>query len=67
MGGRARLASDVSEITIAGGMPPERPTPNVAASWNVAPTDPRPIVRYDAFFDRTTAPCVTTSKREHGV
>jgi hypothetical protein len=25
-----------------------RPTPNVAASWNVAPTDPLPVVRYDA-------------------
>ena len=48
MGGRARLSSDVSEITSAFGMPPERPTPNCAASWNVAPTDPLPIVRYDA-------------------
>ncbi len=28
-------------------MPPERPTPHFAASWNVAPTDPLPIVRYD--------------------
>jgi hypothetical protein len=40
MGGRARLASDVSEITIAFGMPPERPMPHCAASWNMAPTDP---------------------------
>jgi putative SOS response-associated peptidase YedK len=47
MGGRARLSSDVSEITIAFGIPPERPTPHFAASWNVAPTDPLPIVRYD--------------------
>jgi putative SOS response-associated peptidase YedK len=47
MGGRARLSSDVSEIKIAFGMPPERPTPHFAASWNVAPTDPLPIVRYD--------------------
>jgi len=47
MGGRARLSSDVSEIKIAFGIPPERPTPNFAASWNVAPTDPLPIVRYD--------------------
>jgi putative SOS response-associated peptidase YedK len=30
------------------GIPPERPTPNFAASWNVAPTDPLPVVRYDA-------------------
>jgi putative SOS response-associated peptidase YedK len=26
----------------------QRPTPNFAASWNVAPTDPLPVVRYDA-------------------
>jgi hypothetical protein len=31
---------DVSEIKIAFGIPPERPTLNFAASWNVAPTDP---------------------------
>ena len=48
MCGRARLSSDVSEIKIAFGIPPERPTPHVAASWNVVPTDPLPIVRYDA-------------------
>ena len=41
-------SSDVSEIKIAFRIPPERPTPNFAASWNVAPTDPLPIVRYDA-------------------
>jgi putative SOS response-associated peptidase YedK len=29
-------------------IPPERPTPNIAPSWNVAPTDPLPVVRYDA-------------------
>ena len=29
MCGRARLSSDVSEIKIAFGMPPERPTPHV--------------------------------------
>src|SRR5580693_9686826 len=48
MCGRARLSSDVSEIKIALGIPPDRPTPNFAASWNVAPTDPLPVVRYDA-------------------
>src|SRR6266403_2618591 len=48
MCGRARLSSDVSEIKIAFGIPPERPTPNIAPSWNLAPTDPAPIVRYDA-------------------
>jgi putative SOS response-associated peptidase YedK len=29
-------------------IPPERPAPNIAPSWNVAPTDPLPIVHYDA-------------------
>ena len=48
MCGRARLSSDVSEIKLAFRIPPERPTPNFAASWNVAPTDPLPVVRYDA-------------------
>ncbi|HEY1260495.1 MAG TPA: SOS response-associated peptidase [Stellaceae bacterium] len=48
MCGRARLSSDVSEIKIAFRIPPERPTPNFAPSWNVAPTDPLPIVRFDA-------------------
>ena len=48
MCGRASLSSDVSEIKIAFSIPPERPTPNIAPSWNVAPTDPLPIVHYDA-------------------
>jgi putative SOS response-associated peptidase YedK len=48
MCGRARLSSDVSEIKIAFGIPPERPAPNFPPSWNVAPTDPLPIVRFDA-------------------
>ena len=48
MCGRARLSPDVSEIKVAFRIPPERPTPNFAASWNVAPTDPLPVVRYDA-------------------
>ena len=47
MCGRARLSSDVSEIKIAFGIPPERPTPNFPPSWNVAPTDSLPVVRYD--------------------
>jgi hypothetical protein len=40
MCGRTRLSSDVSEIKIAFRIPPEPPTPNIAPSWNVAPTDP---------------------------
>src|SRR6516165_205520 len=48
MCGRARLSSDVSEIKIAFGIPPERPAPNFPPSWNVAPTDSLPVVRYDA-------------------
>ena len=48
MCGRARLSSDVSEIKIAFRIPPERPTPNFGPSWNVAPIDPLPVVRYDA-------------------
>jgi putative SOS response-associated peptidase YedK len=47
MCGRARLSSDVSEIKIVFRIPPEPPTPNIAPSWNVAPTDPLPVVRYD--------------------
>jgi putative SOS response-associated peptidase YedK len=47
MCGRARLSSDVSEIKIAFWIPPERPIPNFPPSWNVAPTDSLPVVRYD--------------------
>jgi putative SOS response-associated peptidase YedK len=46
MYGRVRLSSDVSEIKIAFGIPPDRPTPNFPPSWNVAPTDQLPIVRF---------------------
>jgi putative SOS response-associated peptidase YedK len=38
----------VSEIRIVFSIPPERSTPNFAPSWNVAPTDPLPVVRYHA-------------------
>jgi putative SOS response-associated peptidase YedK len=47
MCGRAHLSSDVSEIKIVFSIPPHRPTPNFPPSWNVAPTDPLPVVRYD--------------------
>jgi putative SOS response-associated peptidase YedK len=45
MCGRARLSSDVSKIKLVFSIPPHRPTPNIALSWNVAPTDPLPVVR----------------------
>jgi putative SOS response-associated peptidase YedK len=47
MCGRARLSSDVSEINIAFGISPDRPAPDFPPSWNVAPTDSLPVVRYD--------------------
>jgi putative SOS response-associated peptidase YedK len=47
MCGRARLSSDVSEIKLVFRIPPERPTPNFPPSWNVAPTDPLPVVRFN--------------------
>jgi putative SOS response-associated peptidase YedK len=47
MCGRARLSSDVSEIKIRFAIPPGRPAPNFAASWNVAPTDPLPVVGFN--------------------
>src|SRR6266850_5315694 len=47
MCGRIRLSSDVSEIKLVFSIRPHRPTPNIAPGWNVAPTDPLPMVRYD--------------------
>jgi len=47
MCGRVRLSSDVSEIRLVFSIPPHRPTPNFPPSWNVAPTDPLPVVRFD--------------------
>jgi putative SOS response-associated peptidase YedK len=47
MCGRVRLSSDVSEIKLVFSIPPHRPIPNFAPSWNAAPTDQLPIVRFD--------------------
>src|SRR3954452_5822676 len=47
MCGRAKLEGDISQLKIAFRVPPDYPTPNFAPSWNVAPTDSLPIVRYD--------------------
>jgi hypothetical protein len=38
----------VSEIKLVFSIPPHRPTPNIRPSRNAAPTDPLPVVRYDA-------------------
>src|SRR6516162_1252994 len=48
MCGHARLSSDVSEIRLVFRIPPERLLPNFPPSWNVAPTDSLPVVRFDA-------------------
>jgi putative SOS response-associated peptidase YedK len=48
MCGRVKLEGDFSEIKIRFGIPPEYPSPNTyEPSWNVAPTDSLPIVRYN--------------------
>jgi len=47
MCGRVKLEGDFSELKIAFRIPPDYPTPNYAPSWNVAPTDKLPIVRYN--------------------
>src|SRR6201997_1946960 len=47
MWGRVPLSADVSEIKLVFSIPPHRPTPNFPPSWNVAPTDSLPVIRYD--------------------
>jgi putative SOS response-associated peptidase YedK len=42
-----RRSSEVSQIKLVFGIPPDRPIPNFPPSWNVAPTDTLPVVRYD--------------------
>lgn len=48
MCGRAFLFSDVGEIISIFGIPSAGSTPNFAATWNAAPTQDLPVVRYDA-------------------
>src|SRR5258708_15475180 len=43
-----RLCTSGWDLSLVFLIPPHRPTPYIAASWNVAPTDPLPVVRYDA-------------------
>jgi hypothetical protein len=57
MCGRARLSSEVSEIKLVFSILTERPTPNVAASWNVAPADPLPIVHLPRQERRAAEDC----------
>jgi putative SOS response-associated peptidase YedK len=47
MCGRVHLSSEVEKLIEVFSIPSSRPAPNVAASWNVAPTDPLPVVRYN--------------------
>lgn len=47
MCGRARLSTDFSQLKILFRLPPDRPLPNFQPTWNLAPTDPIPIVRRD--------------------
>jgi len=48
MCGRVSLSSDVSEIKLVFSIPPDRPAPNFPPNWYVDPTDPLPVVRFDA-------------------
>ena len=47
MCGRVHLSSDVSEIKLVFSIPSHRPTPNFPPSWNAAPTDVLPVIRFD--------------------
>jgi putative SOS response-associated peptidase YedK len=46
MCGRVKLEGDFSQLKVLFGIPDDYPAPNYAPSWNVAPTDSLPIVRY---------------------
>ena len=47
MCGRVKLEGDFTPLKVAFGIPDDYPAPNYASSWNVAPTDQLPIVRYN--------------------
>jgi putative SOS response-associated peptidase YedK len=47
MCGRVKLEGDFSQLKIAFKIPDNQPALNFAASWNVAPADQLPIVRYN--------------------
>ncbi len=51
MCGRVHLSSNVEKLIEVFSIPPSRPAPNVGASWNVAPTDPLPVVPYNGKTD----------------
>jgi putative SOS response-associated peptidase YedK len=44
---RGHLSTDLDKIKRSFGLPADRPVPNFAATYNLAPTDPIPIVRPD--------------------
>jgi putative SOS response-associated peptidase YedK len=48
MCGRVKLEGDFSQLKTTFHIPDDYPAPNYAPSWNVAPTDSLPIVRYNA-------------------
>jgi len=54
MCGRGKLEGDFSQLKVACGIPDDYPAINYAPSWNVAPTDNLPIVRYNAKEGRRT-------------
>jgi putative SOS response-associated peptidase YedK len=47
MCGRVKLEGDFSQLKATFNIPDDYPAPNYAPSWNVAPTDKLPIVRYN--------------------
>ena len=48
MCGRVKLEGDFSQLKTTFHIPDDYPAPNYAPSWNVAPTDSLPIVRYNS-------------------